>query len=102
MITKRIWNTEYRLEIFQDECADDPRNWREDSYLCIREHRDYMFPNEIDFDFMWLDNMDMLSDEELSLSNDERWRLINKRHKEKYIELTKIEAEEIEKAFNNL
>lgn len=54
MLTKRIWDKEYKLVICQDECADDPRidGWdREWSDLCIRKNRKYDFPNELDFDF---------------------------------------------------
>lgn len=29
---------------------DDPRNWT-DSKMCVRNHRRYSFPNEMDFDF---------------------------------------------------
>jgi len=42
------WN---RLSIFQDEDSPDPREWDNIWKLCIREHRNYDFPNELNFDF---------------------------------------------------
>ena len=49
--TKRVWDVEYKIEIDYCEFADSPREYSCDSKLCLREHRDYDFPNELDFDF---------------------------------------------------
>lgn len=60
MITKRIWNKEYKLKALQDEFAESPREWQmEYSKMCIRDHRRYDFPNELEFDFNAYDDGDL-------------------------------------------
>lgn len=44
-----------RLRIVYDLDPQDPREWDNTGFLCIRKHRNYKFPNELDFDF---DNYD--------------------------------------------
>lgn len=44
------------IEIFYDESYDSPREWSNETDLCIREHRRYSFPNELDFCFDCLDD----------------------------------------------
>ena len=40
-----------KLLIYPDENPEDPRNWDNIGKLCIMEHRNYNFPNELIFDF---------------------------------------------------
>lgn len=41
------WN---RISVYYDECAESPREWDNTGKLCIRQHRRYCFPNELDYD----------------------------------------------------
>lgn len=40
-----------RLCVYQDEDLESPRVWGNIGKLCIRKHRSYDFPNELDIDF---------------------------------------------------
>lgn len=44
-------NNGNRLDICHDEDMQSPREWDNVGKLCIREHRRYNFPNELDYDF---------------------------------------------------
>ena len=46
-----ILNNGNRLDICHDEDMQSPREWDNVGKLCIREHRRYSFPNELDYDF---------------------------------------------------
>ncbi len=46
-----ILNNGNRLDICHDEDMQSPREWDNVGKLCIREHRRYNFPNELDYDF---------------------------------------------------
>lgn len=39
------------VDVVYDENPDSPRNWDHSSKLCIREHRRYSFPNELQINF---------------------------------------------------
>lgn len=95
-LQKRAGDIEYRVEIDYDHFAESPREYSEWSYLCIRKHRNYTFPNELDFDFEWVDSMDMLTEEEDNIlpMNNDRWDLIERRVNDKLIELAEAEAKE--------
>lgn len=56
--TKQMWDVEYKIEIDYDDFAS-PREYSEQGMLCIRKHRDYNFPNELDFDFDAFDEWDI-------------------------------------------
>lgn len=58
-IIKRVDNTEYLIDIDYDEFWDSPREWRDGSFLCIRKHRRYDFPNELAFDFESFDEWEI-------------------------------------------
>lgn len=55
-IAKYMLNNWKRLVISFDECSESPRNFDEDSFLCMRKHRNYDFPNELEYDFNDLDD----------------------------------------------
>ena len=40
-----------KLIIKYDEDSEDPREWDNLGKLCLRKHRRYNFPNELEFDF---------------------------------------------------
>lgn len=40
-----------KLQIWQDEDAESPREWNDNTKLCIRKHHQYNFPNELAYDF---------------------------------------------------
>lgn len=44
-----------KLEIEECEWTEDPRDYDETTKLCIREHRRYDFPNELDYSFEIVD-----------------------------------------------
>ena len=48
---KYLLNNGNRLVITQDEDPSDPREWDNVWNICVREHRHYKFPNELDYDF---------------------------------------------------
>ena len=58
---KRIWNTEYKLVIQQDEWVESPREWNDWSKLCIREHRRSNFPNELGFSECDFENIEKIA-----------------------------------------
>lgn len=58
-LMKRVWDIEYKVEVDYDEFVDSPRECVDNSFLCIREHRRYDFPNELDFDFDDFDEWDI-------------------------------------------
>lgn len=39
------------VDINYDEFWDDPREWGQSTKMCIRKHRNYTFPNELDYNF---------------------------------------------------
>lgn len=60
MITKIEWNYEWKFTISPDNCPESPREWAEGNYLCIREHRRYDFPNELDVTEEGFENSDFI------------------------------------------
>lgn len=52
------------VEVIYDEHNNSPRNWDNISKLCIREHRRYNFPNELNINFEDLNSDDEYSDTE--------------------------------------
>lgn len=46
------------VNIFYDDSGESPREWRDDTKMCIKNHRHYNFPNELDINFDDLYNDD--------------------------------------------
>ena len=59
-LQKRVGDIEYKVDIDYDDWAVSPREYRDGTYLCIRENRSYTFPNELDFDFEAFDDWEVL------------------------------------------
>lgn len=66
----------YYINIFYDESSDSPREWRDDTKMCIKETRRHRFPNELDINFDDLDNDD-------EYGTDKDWKIITIADKEK-------------------
>lgn len=47
------------INIYYDEFSDSPRRWDPQTKLCVKPHREYNFPNELDIEFDDLENEDI-------------------------------------------
>jgi len=47
------------INIYYDEFSDSPRQWDPQTKICIKEYREYTFPNELNINFDDLDNEDI-------------------------------------------
>lgn len=70
-ITEKTFDN-YRIRVEYDDFAESPREYA-DCKLCIREHRRYDFPNELDFNFDMYDDWDLTQLEEIEKSYDLYW-----------------------------
>lgn len=61
-IIKTVWNTEYKLIIDQDECAESPREWS-NVWTLVTAHRNYSWDEELPHDCA---DMDSAFEEHLS------------------------------------
>jgi len=57
------------VNISYDEFSDSPRDWDNIWKLCIRKHRRYTFPNELDYCFECEDSDEIYSD-------DDNWNIV--------------------------
>lgn len=60
VIKKYLLNDGKRLVIWYEDDSESPREWDNAWKLCIRWHRNYNFPNELDFDFNTNEDDDLL------------------------------------------
>lgn len=63
----------YKVVVSYDEFCSSPREYEEYTKLCIREHRRYNFPNELNFDFDKYDEWDLTQLEEIEKDYDIFW-----------------------------
>jgi hypothetical protein len=62
VIKKYLLNDGRRLVIWYEDDSESPREWDNTWKLCIRKHRNYNFPNELNFDFETDEDDDLLSE----------------------------------------
>lgn len=76
---KIVLDDNHYVNIFYDESSDSPREWNDQTKMCIREHRHYSFPNELDINFEALEDNDFYG-------TDKSWKKISvaKNEKEKF------------------
>ena len=48
---KIVLDDTHYINIYYDEYASDPTDWGSDVRFCIREHRRYTFPNQLEYDW---------------------------------------------------